>query len=276
MRSSKVVDDGETIGKKGFGVVCGKDTVGSFLLDRRKPRRTMNASECVSKVCALECNFLSPTLKVRDFQMEVKRTPLVDYIEKPQKDVTSLGSLVANVGFGITDEVSSVLKDMVLLASTYSQELIRVCSHINRILDYMEGIGTENMRKARLASLGLQKTISELRSITTPRQQRRSVGVLNPLQGVLKEGQLIVDQGHSHPSSSLLTNILKSSSFTYGRVILESDFSHADPHLNALELLTILSPRILFGHLQSVGLNFPIYTNEVDVNKEASCMEKRD
>nr|GEV21300.1 hypothetical protein [Tanacetum cinerariifolium] len=59
------------------------DTIGLFLLDRRNLRRTMNASECVSKVCALECNFLSPTLK-----MEAKRTPLVDYIEKPKKDVT--------------------------------------------------------------------------------------------------------------------------------------------------------------------------------------------
>ncbi|GKC06793.1 hypothetical protein Tco_0998403, partial [Tanacetum coccineum] len=89
----------------------------------------------------------------------------------------ALGSLVANVGFGITDEVSSALKDMVLLASTYSQELIRVCSHINRILDYMEGIGTENMRKARLASLGLQKTISELRSITTPVKTQKENGL---------------------------------------------------------------------------------------------------
>nr|GEX10706.1 hypothetical protein [Tanacetum cinerariifolium] len=48
----------------------------------------MNTSECVSKVYALECNFLSPTLKERDFQMEVKRTLLVDCIKKPQKDVT--------------------------------------------------------------------------------------------------------------------------------------------------------------------------------------------
>ncbi|GJX51368.1 hypothetical protein Tco_0278213 [Tanacetum coccineum] len=207
MRSSKVVDDGETIGKKGFGVVCGKDTIGSFLLDRRKPRRTMNASERVSKVCALECNFLSPTLKVRDFQMEVKRTPLVDYIEKPQKDVTSLGSLVANVGFGITDEVSSVLKDMVLLASTH----IRLYGR-NRHLKTM----------ARLASLGLQKTISELRSITTPVKKKRkrnglklafvldtefAPATFGPYESVLKEGQLIVDQGHSHPSSSLLTYV---------------------------------------------------------------------
>ncbi|GKB28422.1 hypothetical protein Tco_0867823 [Tanacetum coccineum] len=30
----------------------------------------MNASECVSEGCALECTILSPTFKVRDFQAE--------------------------------------------------------------------------------------------------------------------------------------------------------------------------------------------------------------
>ncbi|KAL6539160.1 hypothetical protein OROGR_011809 [Orobanche gracilis] len=35
----------------------------------KEPRRTMNASECVSKGCALECAILSPTFKVRDFQV---------------------------------------------------------------------------------------------------------------------------------------------------------------------------------------------------------------
>ena len=34
----------------------------------KEPRRTMNASECVAKGCALECAILSPTFKVKDFQ----------------------------------------------------------------------------------------------------------------------------------------------------------------------------------------------------------------
>ncbi|CAH1425533.1 unnamed protein product [Lactuca virosa] len=33
----------------------------------KEPRRTMNASECVSKGCALECAILSPTFKVKEF-----------------------------------------------------------------------------------------------------------------------------------------------------------------------------------------------------------------
>ncbi|KAH9615787.1 hypothetical protein KSS87_003282 [Heliosperma pusillum] len=35
----------------------------------KEPRRTMNASECVAKGCALECAILSPTFKVKEFQV---------------------------------------------------------------------------------------------------------------------------------------------------------------------------------------------------------------
>ncbi|CAM8912955.1 unnamed protein product [Rhodiola kirilowii] len=35
----------------------------------KEPRRTMNASECVAKGAALQCAILSPTFKVRDFQV---------------------------------------------------------------------------------------------------------------------------------------------------------------------------------------------------------------
>ncbi|XP_059645128.1 heat shock 70 kDa protein 15-like [Cornus florida] len=35
----------------------------------KEPRRTMNASECIAKGCALECAILSPTFKVREFQV---------------------------------------------------------------------------------------------------------------------------------------------------------------------------------------------------------------
>ncbi|KAJ8422662.1 hypothetical protein Cgig2_014431 [Carnegiea gigantea] len=36
---------------------------------RKEPRRTMNASECVAKGCALQCAILSPTFKVKEFQV---------------------------------------------------------------------------------------------------------------------------------------------------------------------------------------------------------------
>ncbi|RDX79265.1 Heat shock 70 kDa protein 15, partial [Mucuna pruriens] len=36
---------------------------------KKEPRRTMNSSECVAKGCALQCAILSPTFKVREFQV---------------------------------------------------------------------------------------------------------------------------------------------------------------------------------------------------------------
>eukprot|EP00252_Welwitschia_mirabilis_P014823 TRINITY_DN32865_c0_g1_i1.p1 TRINITY_DN32865_c0_g1~~TRINITY_DN32865_c0_g1_i1.p1 ORF type:complete len:858 (-),score=185.61 TRINITY_DN32865_c0_g1_i1:424-2997(-) len=36
----------------------------------KEPRRTMNASECVARGCALQCAILSPTFKVRDFKAQ--------------------------------------------------------------------------------------------------------------------------------------------------------------------------------------------------------------
>ncbi|OIW11903.1 hypothetical protein TanjilG_18176 [Lupinus angustifolius] len=36
---------------------------------RKEPRRTMNASECVARGCALQCAILSPTFRVREFQV---------------------------------------------------------------------------------------------------------------------------------------------------------------------------------------------------------------
>ncbi|KAF8407027.1 hypothetical protein HHK36_006151 [Tetracentron sinense] len=35
----------------------------------KEPRRTMNSSECVARGCALQCAILSPTFKVREFQV---------------------------------------------------------------------------------------------------------------------------------------------------------------------------------------------------------------
>ncbi|KAI3680538.1 hypothetical protein L6452_35310 [Arctium lappa] len=36
----------------------------------KEPRRTLNASECVARGCALQCAMLSPTLRVRDYEVQ--------------------------------------------------------------------------------------------------------------------------------------------------------------------------------------------------------------
>lgn len=39
-------------------------------LFKKEPSRTLNASECIARGCALQCAMLSPTFRVRDFQVE--------------------------------------------------------------------------------------------------------------------------------------------------------------------------------------------------------------
>ncbi|KAF3445135.1 hypothetical protein FNV43_RR14828 [Rhamnella rubrinervis] len=58
-----------------------------------------------------------------------------------------LGSLVTNVGSGVSYTVSSALETMALLASKYAQELIPLSSHISGILDYLEGFSVDNLHK---------------------------------------------------------------------------------------------------------------------------------
>ena len=43
----------------------------------KEPRRTMNASECVAKGCALQCAILSPTFKVKEFQVRILFTSFI-------------------------------------------------------------------------------------------------------------------------------------------------------------------------------------------------------
>ncbi|CAA7406874.1 unnamed protein product [Spirodela intermedia] len=58
-----------------------------------------------------------------------------------------LSSLVTHVGSGVNFEVGSALDAMGLLTSKYSLELIPISSHVNGILDYLEGFNDDNLRK---------------------------------------------------------------------------------------------------------------------------------
>lgn len=65
---------------------------------KKEPRRTMNASECVARGCALQCAILSPTFKVREFQ--VKLFPLYSLFRKTFGHVANLfiGKLFRDLG----------------------------------------------------------------------------------------------------------------------------------------------------------------------------------
>ncbi|CAN8324527.1 unnamed protein product [Cochlearia groenlandica] len=58
-----------------------------------------------------------------------------------------LGALVTHVGSDNKLEASSVLDMMTVLAKKYAQQLLPFSSHINGILDYLEGFTVENLHK---------------------------------------------------------------------------------------------------------------------------------
>ncbi|CAI9102693.1 OLC1v1001000C1 [Oldenlandia corymbosa var. corymbosa] len=58
-----------------------------------------------------------------------------------------LGALVTHVGSGIGYEANAALEVMVLLASNYPQELIKLSSHLIGILDYLESFNIEGLHK---------------------------------------------------------------------------------------------------------------------------------
>ncbi|XP_039021240.1 uncharacterized protein LOC120153327 [Hibiscus syriacus] len=58
-----------------------------------------------------------------------------------------LGSLVTHVGSAVSFEVSSAQQIMASLATKHARELIPLSSHINGILDYLEGLTVESLYK---------------------------------------------------------------------------------------------------------------------------------
>ncbi|GMI98522.1 Fanconi Anemia D2 [Hibiscus trionum] len=58
-----------------------------------------------------------------------------------------LGALVTHVGSAVSFEVSSALQIMTSLATKHARELIPLSSHINGILDYLEGLTVDNLYK---------------------------------------------------------------------------------------------------------------------------------
>ncbi|KAH9622248.1 hypothetical protein KSS87_011771 [Heliosperma pusillum] len=63
----KMIQSVELVGSGSRIPAIGR-TLASFF--SQEPRRTLNASECVARGCALQCAMLSPTFRVRDYEVE--------------------------------------------------------------------------------------------------------------------------------------------------------------------------------------------------------------
>ncbi|KAH9737285.1 Fanconi anemia group D2 protein [Citrus sinensis] len=84
--------------------------------------------------------------KAREFGIHVYTCLFEEFTDTYSRQEV-LGALITHVGSGVSFEVSSALETMALLASEYARELIPLSSHINGILDYLEGYSAQNLHK---------------------------------------------------------------------------------------------------------------------------------
>ncbi|XP_062170326.1 uncharacterized protein LOC133876038 [Alnus glutinosa] len=84
--------------------------------------------------------------KAREFGIHMYTRLFEEFIDTYSRQEV-LGALVTHVGSGVSFEVQSALDTMALLASKYAQDLIPLSSHMNGILDYLEGFTVENLHK---------------------------------------------------------------------------------------------------------------------------------
>ncbi|KAK6238576.1 hypothetical protein QUC31_004045 [Theobroma cacao] len=84
--------------------------------------------------------------KARDFGIYMYTLLFEEFADTYSRQEV-LGALVTHVGSGVKSEVSSALQVMASLATKHAQELIPLSSHINGILDYLEGLTVENLHK---------------------------------------------------------------------------------------------------------------------------------
>ncbi|GJX51367.1 zinc finger MYM-type protein 1-like protein [Tanacetum coccineum] len=173
----------------------------------------MNASERVSKVCALECNFLSPTLKVRDFQARLASLGL-------QKTISELRSITTPVK--TQKKKRNGLKLAFVLDTEFAPATFGPYESCLKEGPAHSGSGAQPSHQYHCLRMS--------RHVKFYKVWSNSLHFENIT--LLRKTETFGNR-----------NILKSSSFTYGCVILESDFSHADAHLNALaDYMTLVIP----------------------------------
>ncbi|GMG98870.1 hypothetical protein Nepgr_000710 [Nepenthes gracilis] len=84
--------------------------------------------------------------KVREFGTHMYICLFEEFIDTVSRQEV-LGALIAHLGSGPSFEVNSALEILLQMASKYPQELVPHASHINGILDFLEGFSVENLHK---------------------------------------------------------------------------------------------------------------------------------
>ncbi|GLT94035.1 hypothetical protein SLE2022_117980 [Rubroshorea leprosula] len=82
--------------------------------------------------------------KAREFGIHIYSRLFEEFVDTYSRQEV-LGAIITHVGSGVCSEVSSALQLMVFLASKHAEELIPLSSHINGLLEYLEGFTMENL-----------------------------------------------------------------------------------------------------------------------------------
>ncbi|XP_006654112.1 heat shock 70 kDa protein 15-like [Oryza brachyantha] len=90
----------------------------------KEPRRTMNASECVARGCALQCAILSPTFKVRDFEVNDRFPFSIVLSPKPDSENTESQQTLA---FPKGSPVPSAITATFFRSNTFTVDVVNVC-----------------------------------------------------------------------------------------------------------------------------------------------------
>ncbi|PKA53830.1 Heat shock 70 kDa protein 14 [Apostasia shenzhenica] len=137
----------------------------------KEPRRTMNASECVARGCALQCAILSPTFKVREFQVHESFPFSISLSWKgsaPDSENVSLDAQQSTVVFPKGNPIPSIKALTFYRSNTFSVDVayadVNDSSFYSKISTYTIGpFQTANGEQAKLkvkARLSLHGIVS--------------------------------------------------------------------------------------------------------------------
>ncbi|KAJ4811357.1 fanconi anemia group D2 protein [Rhynchospora pubera] len=138
--------------------------------------------------------------KARDFAIHLFMVLFEEFCDIYSRQEI-LGILVTHIGSGVSLEVCSALDTMVLLTSKHSEELVPISSHINGILDYLEGFCEDNLRKVYdifchlalcckstkdtgTSSIGNELLMIVRKQVSNPDKKYRKMGIIGTLRVV--------------------------------------------------------------------------------------------
>ncbi|XP_020518624.1 Fanconi anemia group D2 protein homolog isoform X1 [Amborella trichopoda] len=117
--------------------------------------------------------------RAREFGIYIYVTLFEEFMDAYSRQEV-LGSLITHMGSGIIYEVNAALETMMVLTSKYPQDLVSISSHINGILDYLEGFSDGHVHK-------VYEIFSRLALLAHPNSDIRNSSIANDLLMIVRK-----------------------------------------------------------------------------------------